>query len=58
MFVFIQKEYRESFVFLILVFELFTDKVCETFVCKHTEAVEYVKKSSLPFKKNAKFTGV
>ena len=36
--------------------QVFTRKVCEMFVYKHTETIEYVK-SSLLFKKNANFTG-
>ena len=44
MFVFIQKQYPENFAFLILgILELYTRKVCEMFVYKHTETVEYVK---------------
>ena len=44
MFVFVQKYYPENFPFLILkVFELFTGKVCEMFVYKYTETIEYVK---------------
>ena len=44
MFVFVQKYYPENFAFLILkVFELFTRKVCEMLVYKHTETIEYVK---------------
>ena len=45
MFLFIYKYYRENFAFLILrILELYTRKVCEKFVCKHTETIEYVKK--------------
>ena len=45
MFVFIQKQYPESFAFLILrILELYTRKVCQMFVYKHTETIEYVKK--------------
>ena len=45
MFVFIYKQYPENFAFLILrVFELYTRKVCEMFVYKYTETIDYVKK--------------
>ena len=45
MFVFIKKYYPTYFAFLILlILEIFTSKVCEMFVYKHTEAIEYVKK--------------
>ena len=45
MFVFIQKYYPEDFVCLLLgLLELYTRKVCEMFVYKHTETIEYVKK--------------
>ena len=41
MFLFIQKYYSENFAFLILrIPELYTRKVCEMFVYKHTETVE------------------
>ena len=44
MFVFLQKQYPENFAFLILgILELYTRKVCEMFVYKHTETIEYVK---------------
>ena len=44
MFVFIQKYYPENFTFLILeILELYTRKVCEMFVDKYTETIEYVK---------------
>ena len=44
MFVFIWKYYPENFVFLILgILELYTRKVCEMFVYKHTETIENVK---------------
>ena len=44
MFVLIWKYYPENFVFLILgILELYTRKVCEMFVYKHTETIEYVK---------------
>ena len=44
MFVFIQKHYPENFAFLILgILELHTRKVCEMFVYKHAETIEYVK---------------
>ena len=37
--------YPENFAFLILrVFKLFARKVCEMFVWKHTERIEYIKK--------------
>ena len=43
-FAFIWKQYPENFAFLILgILELYTRKVCEMFVYKHTETVEYVK---------------
>ena len=43
-FVFIQKYYAENFAFLSLrILELYNRKVCEMFVYKHTEAIEYVK---------------
>ena len=39
------KYYPENFAFLILgVFELYSRKICEIFVYKHTETTEYVKK--------------
>ena len=45
MFLFLQKYYPENFSFLILrILELFTRKVCEMFVYKQTETMEYVKK--------------
>ena len=44
MFVFIWKYYPENFAFLILgTFELYTRKVCEMLIYKHTETIEYVK---------------
>ena len=44
MFMFIKKYYPENFAFLILgVLELYTRKVCEMFVYKRTEKIEYVK---------------
>ena len=44
LFVFIWKYYPENFVFLILgILELYTRKVCEMFVYKHTETIENVK---------------
>ena len=40
-----QIKYSENFAFLILiVFELFTREVTETFVYNHTETIGYVKK--------------
>ena len=40
-----ENKYPENFTFLILkIFELFTRKICEMFVYKHTETIEYVKK--------------
>ena len=46
-FVFICKRYPKNFAFLILAaFELFTRKVCEIFVYKHTETIECVKKGA------------
>ena len=45
MFLFIWKYYPENIAFLILIIlELYTRKVCEMFVYKHTEIIEYVKK--------------
>ena len=45
MFVLIQKQYPENFAFLILrILKLFNRKLCEMFVYKHTETMEYVKK--------------
>ena len=45
MFVFKWKYYSENFALLILrIVEIFTFKVCEMFVYKHAEAIEYVKK--------------
>ena len=45
MFVVIYKLYPENFAFLILgILELYSRKVCEMFVYKHTETIEYVKK--------------
>ena len=45
MFLFLQKYYPENFSFLILrILKLFTRKVCEMFVYKQTETIEYVKK--------------
>ena len=45
MFLVIEKYYPENFAFWILIIlELFTSKVCKTFVYKHTETIEYVKK--------------
>ena len=39
------KLYPENFAFLILgILELFTRNVCEMFIYKHTETIEYVKK--------------
>ena len=44
MFVFTWKYCPENFVFLILgILELYTRKVYEMFVYKHTETIEYVK---------------
>ena len=41
----IKKYYPENFVFLILrILKLYTRKVCEIFVNKHTETIEYIKK--------------
>ena len=46
MFLLIQKYYPENFVFLILgVLGLYTRKVFEMFIYKHTETIEYVKNS-------------
>ena len=45
MFLFIWKYYPENFAFLILrIVKLYTHKVCEIVVYKHTETKEYVKK--------------
>ena len=45
MFLFIYKYCPENFTFLILrILKLYTRKVCEMFVYKHTETIEYVKK--------------
>ena len=42
--VFIWKYYPENFAFLIIrILELYTHKVCQMFVYKHTETIEYVK---------------
>ena len=39
------KQYPENSTLLILgILELFTRKVCEMFVYKHTETIEFVKK--------------
>ena len=44
MFVFKYKYYPENFAFLILgILQLYTRKVCEMFVYKHIETIEYVK---------------
>ena len=44
MFVCLEKYCHENFAFLILaIFELLTRKVCEMFIYKHTETIEYVK---------------
>ena len=44
MFEFIQKYSPENFALSFLkILELYTRKVCEIFVFKHTETVEYVK---------------
>ena len=44
-FVFIQKQYSGVFEFLLpRILELYARKVCEMFVYKHTETIEYVKK--------------
>ena len=43
MFQFMQKQSPEKFAFLILrILELFARKVCEMFIYKHTEIIEYV----------------
>ena len=43
-FVFMKRWYPEKFAFLILeILELYTRKVCEMFIYKHTETMEYVK---------------
>ena len=45
MFLFILKYYPENFAFLILrILEFYTRKICEMFIYKHTETIEYVKK--------------
>ena len=44
MFVFILKYYPENFAFLLLgILELYTRKICEKFIYKRTETIEYVK---------------
>ena len=44
MFVVIKNYHTESFTFVVLrIFELYTSKVGEMFVYKHTEKIEYVK---------------
>ena len=44
MFVFKWRWYPENFAFLIVgILESYTGKVCEMFVYKHTEIIEYVK---------------
>ena len=44
MFVFIQKKYPENFAFLFLrILQLYARKVCEMFVYKRTETIEYAK---------------
>ena len=44
MFVFIEKYYTENFTFLILeILELYARKVCEMFVYKRIETIEFVK---------------
>ena len=59
MFVFILKYYPENFAFLIvIILYFFTRKVCQMFVYKHTETMEYTMlKISLLLKKNTNFTG-
>ena len=43
-FVYEAGEYPENLTFLILgILKLYTRKVCEMFVCKHTDTIEYVK---------------
>ena len=55
MFVFIYRYYPEYFALLIVrILELFTRKVCEMFVYKYGETIEYVKKYA---NRNTKFTG-
>ena len=56
MFVFIWKKYVEGFTSKhLLLFEINTRMICEKFVCKHSETIEYVK-SSLLLKKFTNFT--
>ena len=44
MLVLIQKYFPENLALLILeILELYTRKICEMFVYKHTETIEYVK---------------
>ena len=44
MFVFIWKQYVEHFTLInLLIFQICTREVCEKFVYKHSEAIEYVK---------------
>ena len=45
MFLFIQYQYTENFAFLIIrILKLFTCKICEMSVHKHTETIDYIKK--------------
>ena len=57
MFVFMRKWNPEKFALLFLrILELYIRKVCEMFIYKRTETIEYVK-NYLLFKKNTNFTG-
>ena len=57
MFLFKQEYYPENVEFWTLrILELYNRKVCEMFVYKYTETIEYVKKR-LMYEKNKKFTG-
>ena len=57
MFMFVQKYYPKNFaLFILRMIELFTRKVCEMFVYKHTETIEYVKKiETLPVNNSKNF---
>ena len=56
-FVFIWKLYVEDVTLKhLLIFEIFTCEICEKFVYKHLETIEY-NKISLLFKKFTNFTG-
>ena len=43
-FVFVWKQYVEGFTLKhLLLFEICARKICEKFICKHSETIEYVK---------------